>query len=53
LPIGILRAANRKGLRRLLYKFVPKELVERPNMGFGVPIDSWVRGKIRGSLERM
>ena len=42
---------NKKVLREVLYRHVPKPMVDRPKMGFDIPLSSWLRKELRPWVE--
>jgi asparagine synthase (glutamine-hydrolysing) len=55
LPLAMKVQGNtgKRPLRQLLHRYVPKQLVERPKQGFGVPVHEWLRGPMRAWAEEL
>lgn len=55
LPLNVKVRGNvgKWALRQILYKYVPRELIERPKAGFAIPIGQWLRGPLRPWAESL
>lgn len=38
-------------LKDIAYDYIPKDLLDRPKVGFGVPLDQWMRGPLKEKIQ--
>lgn len=52
-PMKIEGGVGKRILRRVLFRYLPRELFERPKMGFAVPLHLWLRHELRDWAENL
>lgn len=55
LPLGwkLQGGRNKYLLRKLAYRYIPIQILDRPKQGFGVPIDRWLHGPLKDWAEKL
>ena len=53
LEMKIRNGSSKWILRKILYRHLPQELMERPKMGFAVPVGKWIKGSMREWAEEL
>ena len=49
----IYNGRGKQPLRNILDKYVPRALIERPKMGFSLPVNQWMKGPLRDWAESL
>ena len=47
------KGVKKRILKDIAYDYIPRELLDRPKVGFGVPLDKWLRGPLKEQLSDM